>query len=105
MTTRTGCVLISAGLIAGAGNALASEDLARKSGCFACHAIDRKVTGPAFKDIAAKYRGDAGAEARLIKKLEMGGAGAWGEIFMPPMIRTVPEGDIKTLVKWILSIK
>jgi cytochrome c len=98
-------LLISAGLVAGAGNAFSSEDLARKSGCFACHAIDRKVTGPAFKDIAAKYRGDAGAEARLIEKLKIGGGGAWGEIFMPPMIRTVPDDDIKTLVKWILSTK
>ena len=78
MTIRTGCLLISAGLITGAGNALASEDLARKSGCFACHAIDRKVTGPAFKEIAAKYRGDAGAEARLLEKLKIGGSGAWG---------------------------
>jgi cytochrome c len=95
---------ISAGLIAGAGSALASEDLARKSGCFACHAIDRKVIGPSYRDIAAKYRGDAGAEARLVEKLRSGGAGTWGEIFMPP-VQSAPEGDIKILVKWVLSIR
>jgi cytochrome c len=104
MKTCAQWIFISVGLIAGAGDAVASEDLARKSGCLACHAIDRKVIGPAYKDVAAKYRGDAGAEARLIEKLEKGGAGTWGEIFMPPM-QTVPAGDIKTLVKWILSIK
>ena len=104
MKIRAGCLFVSVGLIAGAGSAWASEELARKSGCFACHAIDKKVIGPAYKDIASKYKGDAGAEARLIEKLQKGGAGSWGEIFMPPM-RTVPIADIKILVKWVLSTK
>jgi cytochrome c len=104
MKTRTKCLFISVGLIAGAGSVSASEDLARKSGCFACHAIDKKVIGPSYKEIAAKYKGDAGAEARLIEKLQKGGAGIWGEVFMPPM-QAVPEADFKILVKWILSTK
>jgi len=104
MTNLKRWLFISAGLIASAGNVLASEDLAKKSGCLACHAIDKKVVGPSYKDIAAKYKDDAEAEARLIEKLQKGGAGIWGEIFMPPM-QTVPEGDIKILVNWILSTK
>ena len=104
MKIHVGCVFVLAGLIATAGSAYASEELAKKSGCLACHAVDRKVVGPAYKDVAAKYRGDAGAEAKLIEKLQKGGTGAWGEIFMPSM-RSVPEGDLKILVKWILSIR
>jgi cytochrome c len=104
MKTLTGWIFISAGLMASASSALASEELAKKSGCLACHAIDRKVIGPAYKDIAAKYRGDAGAEARLVATLQKGGTGSWGDIFMPPM-QTIPENDIRTLVKWILSLK
>ena len=90
------------GLLTGAGNAAASEALARQHGCLACHAIDKKVVGPSFRDIAAKYKGDAGAEAKLMEKLQKGGAGIWGAILMPPM-RTVPEGDLRNLIKWILS--
>jgi len=91
-------------LLDGAGNVLASEALARQHGCFGCHAVNRKVVGPAYRDVAAKYRGEAGAEARLIDKLKKGGGRSWGEIFMPPM-PAVPEGDVKILVRWILSIK
>lgn len=92
------------GLLAAAGDVLGSEALAQRHGCFGCHAVERKVVGPAYKDVAAKYRGDAGAEARLIEKLKKGGERNWGEIFMPPM-PTVPEDDIKILIRWILSLK
>ena len=105
MKALASCLFIAVGLIVGAGSGFASEDLARKSGCLACHAIDKKVIGPAYREVAAKYRGDAGAEARLVEKLQNGGsAGIWGEIFMPP-VRAVPEGNLKILVKWILSLK
>ncbi len=104
MKSRTRCLVVSVGLIVNTGSALASEELAKKSGCLACHAIDRKVIGPSYKEVAAKYRGDTYAEARLVEKLKKGGAGVWGEIFMPP-VKTVPEDDIKILVKWILSTK
>lgn len=103
MKTSAG-LIVCIGLFAGVGDALASEILARKHGCLSCHAIDRKVVGPAYKDVAAKYRGDALAEARLIEKLKKGGERTWGEIFMPVMT-SVPEEDIKILVRWILSIK
>lgn len=78
--------------------------LAQKSGCTACHSVDKKIVGPAYKDVAAKYRGDKGAEARLVKKVEQGGSGVWGQIPMPPNTQVKPE-DVKKLVEWILSLK
>jgi cytochrome c len=97
-------LFISAGLLAGTGNALASEALAKKYNCLTCHAVDKKVVGPSYQDVAAKYKGDAGAEAKLIAKVKNGGSGVWGQIPMPPNA-SVPDADIKTLVKWVLSQK
>lgn len=79
--------------------------LAQKSGCFTCHAIDKKVVGPAWKTIADKYRGDAGATARLISKVSKGGSGAWGSTPMPANSPRVKDADIQALVKFILSLK
>lgn len=103
-----------AALVAAAGLALASgafaadpktgEALTKSSGCVACHTVDKKVVGPAFKEIAAKYKNDKGAEAALVKKVKAGGKGAWGEIPMPPNAQ-VKDDDIKSMVQWILSIK
>jgi len=98
------CLFVSAGLLAGAGNALAQEALAKKYNCLACHTVDKKVIGPAYKDVAAKYKGDKGAEARLVAKVKNGGSGVWGQIPMPPN-PAVPDGDVKALVKWVLSLK
>lgn len=84
--------------------ALANEALAQKSGCMACHAVDKKIVGPSYKDVAAKYKGDAKAEAMLADKVKKGGTGTWGQIPMPPNA-TVSDADIKTLVKWVLSQK
>ena len=98
------CLFVSAGLLASASNALASEALAKKYNCLACHAVDKKVIGPAYQDVAAKYKGDAGAEAKLIAKVKNGGSGTWGQIPMPPN-SSVPDADIKALVKWVLSLK
>jgi cytochrome c len=102
--TLATCLFISAGVLASAGNALAQEALAKKYNCLACHTVDKKIIGPAYKDVAAKYKGDAGAEAKLISKVKKGGAGVWGQIPMPPNA-TVPDADVKTLVKWVLSLK
>lgn len=79
--------------------------LAQASKCFSCHAIDRKLVGPAWKDVAAKYRGQKGAEARLIDKVAKGGSGVWGPVPMPPNSPQVSEGDIRTLVRYILSLR
>jgi cytochrome c len=102
--TLVTCLFISAGLLASAGNALASEALATKHNCLACHATDKKLVGPSYKDVAAKYKADAGAEAKLIAKVKNGGVGAWGQIPMQPNA-AVPDADIKALVKWVLSTK
>ena len=83
------CALVS--------SAYAQEDLAKKYNCFACHAVDHKVVGPAYKDVAAKYRGDKAAPAKLFEKVKKGGAGVWGPVPMPPNSQ-VPDADIKTLV-------
>ena len=82
----------------------AQEDLAKKHNCLACHAVDKKVVGPAYKDVAAKYRNDKTAEARLVDKVKKGGSGVWGQIPMPPN-SAVSDADVKTLVHWILSLK
>ena len=92
-----------AGAVAAA-PAFANEELAKKNACTACHAIDKKIVGPAYKEVAAKYRGDKGAEAKLIEKVKKGGVGVWGQVPMPPNT-TVKDEDIKTLVKWVLSLK
>ena len=90
--------------LAFAGAAHADEKLAQASGCTACHSVDKKLVGPAYKDVAAKYRGNKGAAAELIKKVKAGGKGTWGEIPMPPNAH-VKDEDIKTIVQWILSLK
>lgn len=87
-----------------AGTAHASEELAKKNNCTACHKVDAKLVGPAYKDVAAKYKADKGAEAKLIEKVKKGGMGVWGPVPMPPNA-AVKDEDIKTLVKWILAIK
>ena len=104
MKSLVACLFVSAGLLASAGNALASEALAKKYNCLACHAVDKKLIGPSYKDVAAKYKSDAGAEAKLVAKVKNGGTGTWGQIPMPPN-SAVPDADIKTLVKWVLSTK
>ena len=104
MKTLVTSLFVSAGLLVAAGNALASEALAKKHNCLACHAIDKKLVGPSYAEVAAKYKGDAGAEAKLIAKVKNGGSGAWGQIPMPPNA-SVPDADIKSMVKWVLSTK
>jgi cytochrome c len=84
--------------------AIAQEDLAKKHNCLACHAVDKKLVGPAYKDVANKYRGDKTAQAKLADKIKKGGVGVWGQIPMPPN-SAVPDADVKQLVDWILSLK
>jgi cytochrome c len=81
-----------------------AEAMMKKDGCAACHAIDKKVVGPAYQDVAAKYKGDKDALAKLADKVKKGGVGVWGQIPMPPNVQ-VPDADIKGLVSWILTLK
>lgn len=85
-------------------SALANEKLAQASGCTTCHNVDKKIIGPTYKDVAAKYRGSKTAEADLVKKVKGGGQGIWGSVPMPPNPH-VKDEDIKTLVVWILGMK
>src|SRR5262245_6960631 len=100
-------VVALAGIFAGGGanasDAAKAKQLAQKFNCLACHAEDKKLVGPAYKEVAAKYKGDAGAEAKLIAKVKNGGGGVWGSIPMPP--NNVPEADVKVIVDWILSLQ
>ena len=102
-------MLLAAGLfVAGGAHAAldnkAAEELMKKDGCTACHAIDKKVIGPSYQEVAAKYKGDASAAAKLADKVKKGGVGVWGQIPMPPNAQ-VPDADVKNLVAWILSLK
>lgn len=92
-----------------AGQAVAADEtaLAQKSGCMACHQVAVKVVGPAYKDVAKKYAGDAGAVDKLTKKAIAGGVGAWGQVPMPAKggNAAVKDEDIKKIVGWIMSLK
>jgi cytochrome c len=84
--------------------AQANEALAKKHNCTACHAIDKKLVGPPYKDVAKKYAGQKDAAAKMADKVKKGGQGVWGPVPMPPNA-AVPDADIKTLVAWILAQK
>jgi len=101
---RLALVLAAAAAVPASLPAHAQEELAKKHACLACHAIDKKLVGPAYKEVAAKYRGDAGAEAKLVDKVKKGSQGTWGQVPMPPN-SNVPDADVRALVKWILSQK
>lgn len=96
----TALLATTASAIAAAG----AEALAQKSNCLMCHSVDKKVLGPSYKEVAAKYKGDKSAEAKLIQKVKTGGSGTWGNMPMPPNSPQVKDEDIKTLVQWILSL-
>jgi cytochrome c len=80
------------------------EALFKKNGCAACHAVAKKMVGPSYADVAAKYKNDKDAQSKLELKVRNGGAGVWSALAMPPQ-KTPTDNDIKALVKWILSQK
>lgn len=85
--------------------ALASEEIIKKARCVACHAVDQKRVGPAYKDVAAKYKGQADAVAVLSTKVRNGGTGNWGQIPMPPNgTDKISDADLKAAVEWILKL-
>ncbi|WP_310461507.1 c-type cytochrome [Sphaerotilus sp.] len=81
----------------------ANAELAQKKNCMACHAVDKKLVGPAYKDVAAKYAGQKDAVAKLAEKVIKGGSGVWGQIPMPA--NAVTPDEAKTLVMWVLAQK
>lgn len=100
-------IAASAGLVLAcsanaAPDAAKAKALAQSKNCFACHAVDKKLVGPAFQEVAKKYKGNADAEASLIKKVIGGGGGVWGTIPMPP--NPVKDDEAKLLVEWVLAM-
>ena len=82
----------------------AGADLAKAKNCLACHAVDKKLVGPAYKDVAAKYKGQGDAVAKLTDKVRKGGSGVWGPIPMPPNpADTINDADLKEVVGWVLK--
>jgi cytochrome c len=82
----------------------ANADLAQKKSCLACHATDKKLVGPAYKDVAAKYAGQKDAAAKLADKIQKGGTGVWGQVPMPANPQ-VNAAEAKQLADWVLTIK
>jgi cytochrome c len=90
------------GLAVASGPVFAQAELAKQKNCLACHAADKKLVGPAYKDVAAKYKGDKDAVAKLSKKIREGGVGVWGQVPMPANPQ-VNEQEAQSLAKWVLS--
>ncbi len=97
-------LMIMAAVAAVSAPAMADEALAKSKNCMACHAVDKKLVGPAYKDIAKKYAGDAKAADLMATKIIKGGSGVWGAIPMPANPQ-VNEADAKKLASWVLSQK
>jgi cytochrome c len=96
-------IAAAAALALTAGVASADQALAQKSACMSCHQVAKKVVGPAFKDVAAKYKGDAKASAHLVDVIKKGGKGVWGQVPMPPHPQ-VSDADAAKLASWVLSL-
>jgi cytochrome c len=105
---KIGKIVAVAAVMAWGGLAQAAPDPAQvheilsKNACLACHAVDKKLVGPAYQDVAAKYKGDASAAATLAKHIKEGSVGVWGQIPMPPH-PNLADADIKTVVDWIMA--
>jgi len=93
------CSMLPAAAMAADGQALA-----QKNNCLGCHAVDHKLVGPAYKDIAQKYAGNSKAKAMLMGKIKQGGSGTWGSLPMPPNPQ-VSDADLAILVSWVLQQK
>jgi cytochrome c len=83
-------------------DAAKAQELANKNACMGCHQVDKKLVGPAYKEVAAKYKGDKNAMAALSKKVKGGGAGVWGPVPMPAN-PNLSDADVKVLVEWVLA--
>ena len=104
MKIAAAVVAAASAFAAGVLEADAGEDLLKKSGCTACHALDKKLIGPPYVEVAAKYKGDAGAAAKLLEKVKKGGSGVWGQVPMPPNPQ-VSDADLKTMIAYVLALK
>jgi len=94
----------AAALVVMSGAASADQALAQKNACMSCHGVDKKIVGPAFKEVAKKYAGDKTARDKLAAKVKAGGKGVWGEVPMPPNPNLKPD-DASKIIDWVLSLK
>lgn len=101
---KSSLILAAALAVVVSGPALASADLAAKKNCLACHAADKKVIGPSYKEVAAKYAGQKDAADKLAQKIMKGGSGVWGAVPMPANPQ-VNEAEAKQLATWVLTVK
>lgn len=101
---RNALILAAALAAVGTAHAQSAPDLLKKHACVACHQIDKKLVGPAYNDVAAKYKGNAKAADMLADKVKKGGSGVWGPVAMPPNPQ-VPDADIKAMVAYVLTLK
>ena len=104
MMKKFAMIAVPAALLMLSGAASADQQLAQKSACMSCHGIDKKIVGPAFKEVAKKYAGDKEAHAKLVEKVKTGGKGVWGPIPMPPSPQ-VKQEDASKIIDWVLSLK
>ncbi len=104
MNVRLSALAAIAAATVVASPAFANAELAQKKNCMACHAVDKKLVGPAYKDVAAKYAGDKAAVDKLATKIQKGGSGVWGPVPMPANPQ-VNEAEAKQLATWVLSTK
>ncbi len=95
-------LMLGAAASAHAVDAAKEQEIANKNACMGCHQVDKKLVGPAFKDVAAKYKGDKNALATLTKKVKSGGSGVWSPVPMPANA-TVSDADLKTVGEWVLA--
>lgn len=104
MNVRLSALVAVACAMGAVSPAFANAELAQKKNCMACHAVDKKIVGPSYKDVAAKYAGDKKAVDMLAAKIQKGGAGVWGAVPMPANPQ-VNEAEAKQLATWVLSVK
>ena len=102
MKQRLSALVLACGAAFAAGNALAIDELHKKYTCTACHQDDKRLVGPSYKDVAAKYKGDKDAVKKLSEKVRKGGVGVWGQIPMPPN-PTPTDAELKTMVEAVLK--
>jgi cytochrome c len=104
MKAISSVIVLALASAAMAPSAMASDKLAAAGGCNKCHAMDKKVMGPSYKQIAAKYKGNADAPALLADRVRKGNKGVWGKPAMPPTpVKKMNDADLKTVIAWILK--
>lgn len=104
MTVASAALLGMSGVASANDHGDDAQTLAKNSACMSCHGVDKKIVGPAYKEVAKKYAGDKEAKDKLVAKVRTGGKGVWGQIPMPPNPQVKKE-DVEKIIDWVLSLK